>query len=254
MGAEIKGENGTLEIYTGEGSRSGDFFLDAFSLPDFEQNMQSLCIRMPLVGGGVNPKTHLAISNLLREPEGQPRKRSKAERPCGEVVLLGDDFFGQGDFSYLRMVRDADGVSAEVKTVGMLTTSSGLIRFGKDAGLNALYDAARLDSAKMRGRIQHGLQEKSGYLYEGINENAWKEADRYYEALKHHYASTQTVMPEDAHQQCYGRLREEGLFLLRAGVKLPVETQERWMLEFGALPEVQAALALGAKKTRGGVV
>jgi len=236
MDANIESDSGIFEVhYSENGSRGGDFFLNTIDKHTFRSALYPTCIRLPIIGGGLRPATHAALTDILKNAPLTADAQSvcRARKP---VVLLGDDFSIDGGFSYLEIRSDEDGFLCEVRDVNIIEATSGPVRFSDAqsvAKLAHLYNGVSKDQKSMLERLRYEFEAGKGYMVDNISPKAWDEAMRYRADFGQEGA--------EGHLQ---KIKETGIFLLKLGIDLPKEIHDSWMAEFGALPEV---LALSGK-------
>ncbi len=195
--SRIEGENGALEItQTHDGSRIGEIYLDMQS-GDGAGALDMVTVRPPFFGG-IYDHAHSAFA------EASAPGDSVASRRRPPLVMISDDFGIDGGFSYFEIGSDAEGFEASITHVNNPASRSGPVHFAGEAAqgrLNAIYNALTKDQQKMKSILAGHLDKKQGYLYEALSKTAWDQAT--------------------GDHLGFDKIKEAGVFLLKAGIPLP---------------------------------
>ena len=259
MERELKGENGSLLIGTGEGSRAFEYYLSTGKDGDFFGNAMVDIRPSGTMGGGMHEKTYQALGRLFGKRDTSTGMRHGRKPAQGRVVLMGDDFGISDEFSTIELVRDAQGMTVETKHIGVMVTSSGPIRFSEEPALDRLFDAVARDSKAMARRITHEFSGKTGNLYGRLSLERLGAAERHFNAASRFRIENHGgISPQEAvdlYDTYYEPIKQAGLFVLKTGAQLPEESRALWLQTFGQQEDVQAVLAeqhqlrdLGAKR------
>ncbi len=212
-----------------EGSRTGDFYL---STGKNILGLDALNVRQPFVGGGMNTATH---ATLVQIEKGTLQPAQAALRVRRPVILMGDDFRNDGDFTYLELKSDSKGFHLQLHAVGGANINDPAMHFSKPeavATLTALYNAIGKDQKKVVPGWQKQLEQGRGYLAENLSRDHWDDAV----AMRARYSEPHEQEAVD--RLLFDKIRDTGVFLLKLGIPLPDDIRDDWMARFGTDPKI----------------